>query len=101
MFDLARFDNPTWSTAGKDAFSALMSDFGATVDVLWPQDSLISQESVGRLETQGCQNMKALVDIVRINNSEYENKLSILCHMQNMQNMQLITYFCISYIFCM
>lgn len=64
------------STSGKDAFSTLMSDFDATVDVLWPQDSIISQESIGRLETQGCQNMKALVDIVRINNTEYEKKLS-------------------------
>ncbi len=64
------------STAGKDAFSTLMSDFDATIDVLWPQDSIISQESIGRLETQGCQNMKALVDIVHINNKEYESKLS-------------------------
>lgn len=64
------------STSGKDAFAGLMNDFNSTVDLLWPQDSMISAESVGRLETQGCQNMKALVDIVRINNPEYQNKLS-------------------------
>lgn len=64
------------ATSGKETFSKLMTDFDATVDVLWPQDSTISVESIGRLETQGCQNMKALVDIVRINNPEYTEKLS-------------------------
>lgn len=64
------------ATSGKEAFGALMKDFDATVDVLWPQDNTISQESIGRLETQGCQNMKALVDIVRINNQEYASKLT-------------------------
>ena len=64
------------STQGKEVFGQLMTDFNSTVDVLWPQDAMISQESIGRLETQGCQGMRALVDIVRINNTEYENKLS-------------------------
>ncbi len=64
------------STGGKEAFASLMTDFEATVDVLWPQESSISTESIGRLETQGCQNMKALTDIVRINNQEYAAKLS-------------------------
>ena len=64
------------SVSGKEAFASLMSDFDSTVDLLWPQDSLISQESVGRLETQGCKGMKALVDIVRVNNVEYQDKLS-------------------------
>jgi chromosome segregation protein len=64
------------STAGKEVFNNLMTDFNSTVDVLWPQDSTISNESIGRLETQGCQGMKALVDIVRINNEEYSQKLS-------------------------
>jgi chromosome segregation protein len=64
------------STQGKEVFGQLMTDFNSTVDVLWPQDATISQESIGRLETQGCTGMKALVDIVRINNPEYENKLA-------------------------
>jgi chromosome segregation protein len=64
------------ATGGKETFANLMNDFDATVDVLWPQDAHISQESIGRLETQGCQNMKALSDIVRINNQEYAAKLS-------------------------
>lgn len=64
------------STQGKEAFANLMTDFEATVDVLWPQDGTISVESIGRLETQGCQNMKALSDIVRINNQDYAAKLS-------------------------
>jgi chromosome segregation protein len=64
------------STAGKEVFNKLMTDFDSTVDVLWPQDSMISAESIGRLETQGCIGMKALVDIIRINNPEYEQKLS-------------------------
>lgn len=64
------------ATSGKEAFANLLNDFDATVDVLWPQEAIISQESIGRLETQGCQNMKALVDIVRINNQEYAAKLS-------------------------
>ena len=64
------------STAGKEAFASLTSNFNSTVDVLWPQESIISQESIGRLETQGCINMRALTDIVRINNSEYAEKLS-------------------------
>ncbi|MFP5386954.1 MAG: chromosome segregation protein SMC [Bacteriovoracia bacterium] len=64
------------STAGKEAFAGLMNDFEATVDLLWPQEATISQESIGRLETQGCQGMKALSEIVRINNPEYANKLS-------------------------
>jgi len=53
-----------------------MSDFDSTVDMLWPQDSMISNESIGRLETQGCQGMKPLVDIVRINNQDYSDKLT-------------------------
>jgi len=53
-----------------------MTDFDATVDMLWPQDSMISAESIGRLETQGCQGMKALSEIVRINNTDYSDKLS-------------------------
>lgn len=64
------------STAGKEVFGQLTTDFEATVDVLWPQDSTISQESINRLETQGCQGMKALVDIVRINNENYQSKLA-------------------------
>jgi chromosome segregation protein len=63
------------ATSGKETFGALMSDFDATVDLLWPADSNMSVESIGRLETQGCQNMKALVDIVRINNAAYADKL--------------------------
>jgi chromosome segregation protein len=64
------------ATSTKDAFANYMSDFDATVDMLWPQDSMISVESIGRLETQGCQGMKALTDIVRINNNDYSSKLS-------------------------
>jgi chromosome segregation protein len=64
------------ATANKDAFAGYMSDFDATVDMLWPQDSIISTESIGRLETQGCQGMKALTDIVRINNQDYADKLT-------------------------
>jgi chromosome segregation protein len=64
------------ATVQKDAFGTLMTDFDATVDMLWPQDSTISPESIGRLETQGCQGMKALVDIVRINNQDYSEKLT-------------------------
>lgn len=64
------------ATSGKEAFNNLMTDFDATVDIMWPQESTISAESIGRLETQGCANMKALVDIVRINNEEYSQKLS-------------------------
>lgn len=64
------------STAGKDVFNNLMNDFNGTVDVLWPQEATMSVESIGRLETQGCQGMKALSDIVRINNQEYAAKLS-------------------------
>jgi chromosome segregation protein len=64
------------ATTGKDIFSGLMNDFDATVDMLWPQDSLISTESIGRLETQGCKGMKALTEIVRINNPEYADKLT-------------------------
>ena len=63
------------ATSSKDAFGTLTSDFDATVDLMWPTDSTISTESIGRLETQGCQGMKALSEIVRINNPEYEAKL--------------------------
>lgn len=64
------------ATANKDAFANYMNDFDATVDMLWPQESMISTESIGRLETQGCQGMKSLTDIVRINNTDYSDKLS-------------------------
>jgi chromosome segregation protein len=64
------------ATMNKDVFSSLMTDFDASVDMLWPQDSTISSESIGRLETQGCQGMKALADIVRINNQDFSEKLS-------------------------
>jgi chromosome segregation protein len=64
------------STSGKESFAELMSDFNSSVDMLWPQDATISTESIGRLETQGCQGMKALVDIVRINNTAYTEKLN-------------------------
>jgi chromosome segregation protein len=63
------------ATAGKEAFGNLTTDFDATVDLMWPTDSTISPESIGRLETQGCEGMKALSEIVRINNPEYEAKL--------------------------
>ncbi len=64
------------ATKPKDSFNNYMNDFDATVDMLWPQDSMISTESIGRLETQGCEGMKALVDIVRINNDDYTGKLN-------------------------
>jgi chromosome segregation protein len=64
------------ATMNKDVFSSLMTDFDASVDMLWPQDSTISSESIGRLETQGCQGMKALADIVRINNQDFSEKLT-------------------------
>ncbi len=64
------------STAGRDAFPILTTDFDTSVDVLWPQESLISQESITRLETQGCSGMRALGDVVRINNPAYEAKLA-------------------------
>ncbi len=63
------------ATTSKDTFGALTVDFDATVDLMWPTDSNISIESIGRLETQGCEGMKALSEIVRINNPEYEAKL--------------------------
>ncbi len=64
------------STSNKDAFAKFTEDFDATVDMLWPQDAVMSNESIGRLETQGALGMKALVDIVRINNQEYAPKLN-------------------------
>jgi len=64
------------STSGKEVFGKLVSDFSATVDILWPLEASISNESVGRLETQGCLNMKALSDIVRINNQDYAERLN-------------------------
>ncbi|HXH75677.1 MAG TPA: chromosome segregation protein SMC [Bacteriovoracaceae bacterium] len=63
------------ATSGKEAFGQLMNDFDATVDLMWPQDSTLSNESIGRLETQGCKNMKALSEIVRINNKGFSDKL--------------------------
>jgi chromosome segregation protein len=63
------------ATAGKEVFGQLTVNFEATVDLLWPAESTISVESIGRLETQGCQNMKALTEIVRINNLAYGEKL--------------------------
>lgn len=64
------------ATASKEVFSSLTSDFNGTVDILWPLEATMSVESIGRLETQGCQNMKALSEIVRINNTDYADKLS-------------------------
>lgn len=63
------------STAGKDTFKDITSDFEATVDVLWPTDSTISTESVGRLETQGCENLKPLIDVIRVNNEAFAGRL--------------------------
>lgn len=63
------------ATSGRDAFATLTAGFDATVDLMWPTDASISAESIGRLETQGCEGMKALSEIVRINNPEYESKL--------------------------
>ncbi|MGE3611482.1 MAG: chromosome segregation protein SMC [Bacteriovoracaceae bacterium] len=64
------------ATSGREAFATLMSDFDATVDMLWPTEAIISNESITRLETQGCSNMKALSEIIRINNPEYADKLT-------------------------
>jgi len=64
------------STQGKDIFGQLVNEFEATVDLLWPVDQIISAESITRLETQGCQNMKPLSEIVRINNQPYSDKLN-------------------------
>lgn len=63
------------ATSGKDTFSKLTENFEATVDMLWPLEANMSAESIGRLETQGCQGMHALSDIVRINNPEFKEKL--------------------------
>ncbi len=63
------------TTLGRDAFTNLVSEFEATVDVLWPLDAVISAESIGRLETQGCRDLKALSEIIRINNPEYAQRL--------------------------
>lgn len=63
------------ATEGKEAFAKLMTDFDATVDLLWPTEGNISTESIGRLEMQGCQNMKALSEVIRINNPDYADKL--------------------------
>jgi chromosome segregation protein len=64
------------STSSRDVFSSLMNDFESTVDLLWPLEATISAESIGRLETQGCQNMKALTEVIRVNNPEYSEKLN-------------------------
>ncbi|HXH30908.1 MAG TPA: chromosome segregation protein SMC [Bacteriovoracaceae bacterium] len=64
------------STTGRETFRNMVSEFETTVDVLWPLDSVISSESIGRLETQGCQNLMALSEIIRINNPEYSQRLS-------------------------
>ena len=64
------------STSTKEVFGKLTTDFDSTVDILWPLDGQMSQESIGRLETQGCTGMKALSEIIRINNNEYADKLS-------------------------
>jgi chromosome segregation protein len=64
------------ATASKDIFASLTTDFNGTVDILWPLDATMSNESIGRLETQGCKDMKALSEIVRINNPDYSDKLS-------------------------
>jgi chromosome segregation protein len=63
------------STAGKESFNQITADFDATVDVLWPTDSTISQESIGRLETQGCENLKPLIDVIRVNNDAFATRL--------------------------
>ncbi|MFA5582673.1 MAG: chromosome segregation protein SMC [Bacteriovoracaceae bacterium] len=64
------------ATCGKDGYSNLIADFDSTVDLMWPMDSIISTESIGRLETQGCQGLRALSDIVRINNADFADKLN-------------------------
>ena len=51
------------ATSGKDAYANLVANFDATVDLMWPMDGMISAESVGRLETQGCSGLRALTDI--------------------------------------
>ncbi|HLT23290.1 MAG TPA: chromosome segregation protein SMC [Bacteriovoracaceae bacterium] len=64
------------ATCGKDGYSNLVADFDSTVDLMWPMDAIISTESIGRLETQGCQGLRALSDIVRINNADFADKLN-------------------------
>ncbi len=64
------------ATSGKDAYANLVANFDATVDLMWPMDGMISAESVGRLETQGCSGLRALTDIVRINNESYAPRLN-------------------------
>lgn len=64
------------ATHGKDAFASIINEFGATVDMMWPMDAVISTESIGRLETQGCQGLKPLSEIVRFNNPAYADKLT-------------------------
>lgn len=63
------------STSGKETFGQITNDFEATVDVLWPTDANISTESVGRLETQGCENLKPLIDVIRVNNDAFAIRL--------------------------
>lgn len=64
------------STSGRESFASLTQEIDATLDLLWPQDSIISPESIGRLEAQGCEGMKALTDIIKINNDQFADKLA-------------------------
>ena len=64
------------ATHGKDAYANLVSDFDATVDLMWPVDATISSESIGRLETQGCQGLRPLSEIIRINNYSFSDKIT-------------------------
>jgi chromosome segregation protein len=64
------------STGPKDMFEKLTADFNATVDILWPLDHTMSSDSIARLETQGCSGMRALSEVIRINNTDYSDKLS-------------------------
>jgi len=63
------------STSSQDVFHTLTENFDHTVDMLWPINHMISSESISRLETQGCSNMRSLADLVRINNPDFKDKL--------------------------
>jgi len=63
------------STSSQDVFHSLTENFDHTVDMLWPMNQVISSESISRLETQGCLNMRSLSDLVRINNPDFKDKL--------------------------
>jgi len=63
------------TTGSRDLLDSVVASFDGTADLIWPLESIMSQESISRLETQGCEGVKALTEVLQLKQTPFNQKL--------------------------